>query len=118
MVEAALIFPMVILTVTALIYILLFFYQMTDTRAKMHIALRSESGKINETVFYEKDPEEPFPIYRKGEELNSYGVICFTQEGILKRQKKELSARKFLIDEVRNIRLADLLEGAGESEKK
>ena len=41
MVEAALVFPLIILTVVALIHMLVFLYQQTELRARMHIALRA-----------------------------------------------------------------------------
>ena len=110
-VEAALIFPLVILSVVALIYMLLYFYRLTEIRTEMHIALRAESGRIRETVFYEKEPKEPFPVYRKAGCLYSSGTVTFTETGLLKAGKKELSAKKYVIDEAEFIRLTDLLKG-------
>lgn len=116
MVEAALIFPLMILSVMALIYMLLYFYQLTEIRTEMHIALRAESGRISETVFYEKEPKEPFPVYRKTDHLYSSGTLTFTETGLLKAGKKNMYARKYTIDEAEFIRLMDLLKGEKKDE--
>lgn len=109
-VEAAMVFPLVILSVVALIYMMLYFYQQTETRAEMHIALRAENGRLTETVFYGKEPKEPFPVYRKAGRIYSQGTLTFTKTGLLRSGGKELFARKYIVDEAGFIRLTDLLK--------
>ena len=50
MVEAALVFPIVILSVCGVIYMLIFFYETAETRAAMHTVLKAESGKTTHTA--------------------------------------------------------------------
>lgn len=48
MVEAAVVFPLVILTVVTCILICLFFYTETIEQSKMHMVLRNEAGALTE----------------------------------------------------------------------
>lgn len=118
MVEAALVFPIVILSVMALIYMLIFIYQQTQLRAQMHMALRAESGRASQTVEYLTKAKSPYPVYRKGLTVYYEGVLDFRKKGLLIPVRKDLSARGHINDEVAFIRLADLVKaGGGEDEE-
>lgn len=110
MVEAATVFPIVILAVAALIFILQFFYQLTEMRVEMHKALRSESGKRYGTMQYHKEPEPSFPVYRKGGKLYCYGTLKSGQKWFLDRQEKELKSEKYLDDEKQIVRMVDFIK--------
>ena len=109
MVEAAVVFPMVILAVMALIYMLQIFFKETEMRADMHKALRAESGKYCQTLQYQKNIQSPFPIYRKGDRLYCRGTLKSREKGILKAGEKMLYSEKYLDDEREFIRTIDLL---------
>ncbi len=104
------IFPLVILTVAALIYIAQIFYRQTEIRAEMHKALRAESGKICGTLSYREPPDQPFPIYQKGLKVCSYGTLAFKKKGILAAGEKVFFSEKYLDDERAFIRKADLIQ--------
>lgn len=106
-VEAAMVFPLVILAVLTLIYILIFFYQVTETNVKMHLALRAESGKLSETLDYGEQPEAPYPVYKKAGSVCYKGTLSFLEAGLLKSLYKEISASKYVDDERAFIRLME-----------
>lgn len=109
MVEAALVFPLVILTVVALIHMLVFFYQLTEAGANMHMALRAESGRISKTVECEPCAKTEFPIYKRAKELYCLGNKTFLERGILKNLEKSLSAKKYVDQEADFVRTVDWL---------
>lgn len=117
MVEAAMVFPLVILAVLALISILIFFYQVTEARVRMHVALRAESGRLSETVRYGEAPETPCPVYRQGGTVRSRGRLAFLEKGILKSLGKDVCAYKYIYNEREFIRRLDCEggEAAGRS---
>lgn len=106
-VEAAMVFPLVILAVISLIYILIFFYQVTETNVKMHLALRAESGRLSKTLDYGEHPDAPYPIYRNAESVCYKGNLNFLERGLLKSLHKEISASKYVDDERAFIRLIE-----------
>lgn len=108
MVEAALVFPLVILTVAALIQMLVFFYQLAETGAHMHMALRAESGRISKTVEYAPRIEAKFPIDKRGKQVYYLGTMTFMEKGILKKFEKQLSAQKYIDHETDFVRMVDL----------
>lgn len=101
------VFPLVILAVFSLIHILVFFYQITETNVKMHLALRAESGRLSETLNYGQQPETPYPFYTKAGTVCCKGSIRFLETGILKSLDKEISASKYVDDERAFIRLME-----------
>lgn len=109
MVEAAMVFPLVILTVMALISMMVFFYQQTETRARMHIALRAESGKASKTVEYLTKAEAVYPIYKKSGQMHCQGTMSFFTNGLLNEREKGLSASKYIDRETNFIRYVDLI---------
>lgn len=116
MVEAAVVFPLVILAVAALIQILVFFYQLTETNVKMHLALRAESGSISQTVIYETAEEPPFPVYKAGNRLYYSARLSFLEKGILRQIHKDIAARHYINRESAAIRSFDLAGAAAETE--
>lgn len=110
MVEAAFVFPLIILSVVALIHILIFFVQVTKEGTVMHLALRCESGRISDTLQYEKQIDGRFPIYRKGDRVYFQGDIVFADKGILRKLKKKITAYKYIDNETDWIRKIDLIK--------
>lgn len=117
MAEAALVFPLVILTVAALIYMFQIFFRHTEVRAGMHRALRAESGRICETLQYGEPVQPPFPIYRKGSRLYCRGTLRSKSKGILDAQEKTFLSEKYVDDERDYIRRIELLEGEARADE-
>ncbi len=115
MVEAALVFPLVVLTVVALIQMLLFFYQLAEKGAEMHMALRAESGRISETVQCAPQAEPGFPVYQRGTEVYFLGSMAFAERGLLQKLEKQLSAQKYVDHEADFVRTVDLMNQKGKS---
>lgn len=116
MVEAAIVFPLVVLTVAALIQILVFFYQLTEVNVKMHLALRAESGSLSKTIQYRERESPPYPIYRKGSRLYYSVKRTFLPQGILRQIHKELWARQYINREAAAVRGAELAARITEQE--
>lgn len=116
MVETAIVFPLVVLAVTALIQILIFFYQLTEVNVKMHLALRAESGTLSKTIFYGERETSPYPIYRKGSRLYYSAKLAFLPKGILRQIHKELWARQYINREAAAVRGAELAARITEQE--
>ena len=109
MVEAALIFPLVILAVMAVIYIIIFLFQQVETQSEIHIALRKESGILSKTVAYRMKTDKKYPVYKKKKQVYFQGKLHFMERGILKSLDKSISACSYIIDEREFIRYLDLV---------
>ncbi len=118
MVEAALVFPLIILTVLALIHMLVFLYQQTELRARMHIALRAESGQVTQTVEYITKVNASYPIDHRGGQVFYASSVEFSKKGILNRRTKELSAHKYADDEAMFVRMVDLAQIKEQADEK
>lgn len=110
MVEAAVVFPLVILVIMAVIYILIFLFQQAETQSKMHIALRKESGILSKTVVYQMRIDEKYPIYKKSKQVCFQGELHFRKRGILKSLDKPISAYGYIVDEREYVRYLDLVK--------
>ena len=110
--EAAIVFPVVILVLMTVIYILIAMYTDASESAKNHMALRMESGSRTETVerangFVPVMPDDRFgrlPFQQQAdisERIRFPDRILFTD-----------SSRVYVIDEVSYIRRVDLYEKA------
>lgn len=115
-VEAAIVFPLVILVVLALISILIFFYQLTESNVKMHLALRAESGRLSGTIHYRNEEDAPFPIYERERRVYSRVSLTFFSRGLLQSLSKDLYAYKYADNEQNFIRRTDLTKGAAYDE--
>lgn len=112
-VEAALVFPLIILAVMGLIYIFIYFYQGTAEQATAHIALRKEAGMIYGTVKYQMEIEAGIPINRKGSRVFYIKNIAFVQQGILQQQMRELNGSYYIVRGKTIVRNADLVDLGG-----
>lgn len=109
MVESVMVLPVVVLSVVALISIMTYFYVQLSQRVDMHIMLRAECGEVCKNIYYGNQVDGPFPAYKKAQQLYSEGDLHFSNEGILENRKKNISARKYLIDETKFVRMTDTL---------
>lgn len=113
MVEAAILFPVVILAVVGIICILIFFYNQIETQSSMHMAMRKEAGEINKTTEYLTKVESPYPVYRKGKYVYSKGTLTFLERGLLRGNSKELQGRYYVTRGKDIVRHKDLFLGQG-----
>lgn len=112
-VEAAMVFPVMLLAVISILYMLIYFYNQVDNQIKLHIALRSENGEVCNNMYYENKDNNNLSVYRKGALLFGYSTISLEDKGILTGRDKLLYDKKYITDEVMIVRIADLAETAG-----
>lgn len=105
-VESVMVFPLVVLSVAALISMMSYFYLQLSQRVDMHTALRMESGLVCGNLFYENHEETSFPVYKKVQQLYSEGNVALQSGFLLHKRDKNMSARKYLIDEAKVVRMA------------
>lgn len=107
--EAAIVFPVIIMSIIAVIYIYLYLYDQLSSQVKMHCVLRTESGVICGNMFTDNLYEE-LAVYRKGGRIYCYSDISIEAGGLLKGAERQIYAEKYLIDETRVVRAADLVK--------
>ena len=81
MVEAAMVFPVMILTILAVLWMLVYFYQQIDTKVNLHMMLRAESGSIVGNLDYVNYGSD-LQIYRSGQQIYGYETIQIDNKGI------------------------------------
>ena len=86
--ESAMVFPLVVLSVVALISMMTYFYMQLSERVDMHIVLRAESGRGCENMFYGNLPDRSFSVYKKPQQLYSEHIVRFGSKGLLESRKK------------------------------
>ena len=127
-VEAAMVLPIVILTVVTLIYLLIDLYGATVMNAAQHTALRQEAGVQTETACL-TDIEEMIPADRYGskawrEKIEIYDKGILSEKYLYTESEKNIKGggltdhfvkktfygRCYLVDEVEYIRWVDLIK--------
>lgn len=108
-VEAALVFPVMILTIVAVLCMLVYFWGQINARTAMHVDLRAESGRICGNFRY-VDHESELQFYKSVQGIYSYDAVQSKKQGLLKERKKDIQARKYLIDEVQLVWITDLMK--------
>jgi hypothetical protein len=117
MVEAALIFPLVVAAVVAVIYMVIVLYSSLSLQASMHLDMRRESGEFTETVFriqHTRDFKSTKglkgirPVIRMEEE-RAYGIGSLFRQTIIRTER----GRVYIIDEAELTRI--LSEGGAET---
>ena len=112
MVEAALIFPLVILTVMTVIFILTFMFQEVAGHSRLHLALNAEMGKETGTVeTFKNVPAEVRPyksFHGVSECYLAEKDLRFTKKGLLSGSfTKVMESRVYSVDEKKFIRYTD-----------
>lgn len=117
-VESVLIFPVVILTLTALICMMTYFYAQLCSRVEMHVMLRAESGRLCGNMYYKDIDERGFTIYKEAQQIYSCHVTESARHAVLADRDKEISARKYLIDETEIVRTTGFIkDGMSENDQ-
>ena len=108
-VEASMIFPIVIAGVMAVLYIIIALYSSLSLQTSMHLSLRKESGELSETVYraeaikkfeFESDQIRLRPIITMGEEA-TYRIKGIFANKITRRE----TGRSYVIDEAEIVRI-------------
>ena len=108
-VESVMVLPVVVMSVVIVIYMMIYFYLQICERVDMHMLLRAESGIICENMFYSNNSNSKLPVYKETQQIYSIGVVEFDRKLLLKGKNKEISSRKYLVDEVKFVRTAGIL---------
>lgn len=115
MVEAAMILPLVIAGVVAVLYIVIGMYLSLSLQSSLHLALRKECGEMTQTVYRigeiksyakEKDRVSIRPVLKMEEEREYRINTLFHYQTVRKEE-----GRSYLIDEPELIRIVSFQEG-------
>ena len=111
--EAAVVFPVVIIVVLTVIYILIALYTDAAEDARDHLALRKESGIKTETVGREDDyksimPEDKFGRRPFQEPVEIIEALKFPDRVLFTDR-----SRVYVVDEAEYIRKVDLVKNIG-----
>lgn len=114
MVEAVMIFPLVIAGVMAVIYIVVGLYSSLSLQCSLHLALRKECGTLSQTVtrieeireFQSKKDWSGIRPVLEMEEEQEYRINTLFHMRVTRREE----GRAYIIDEAEMIRLLDFRE--------
>ncbi|MEL7654601.1 MAG: hypothetical protein AAGU75_01690 [Bacillota bacterium] len=115
LVEASLIFPLVIAAVIAVLYIIIGLYLSLSIQTSLHLSLRKECGEISQTVLRLEDYKD-YPFEKDRINFRSALVIEEEKEYQIKgifsnRIKRKEFGRSYIIDEAEIVRLRSILKG-------
>lgn len=105
--EAAVVFPVIILSILAVMYMFIYFYDQVAQQTRVHSALRSEAGLICGNMYKKHNDGQELPVYRKGETVYCYGYAASDGTGMLESRRKRIYAEKYLADGAAVVRLTD-----------
>lgn len=114
LVEASLIFPLVIAAVMAVIYIIILIYESFSLQSSLHLFLRDQSSQLSDTIYREEELRNyeinhEFHSFRPiitGEEVQKYKAGNLIINEIMRTEK----GRFYVIDEAEFIRKASLIK--------
>ena len=120
--EAALVFPVIILTVITAVLVVLFFYSQMTERSGMHIALRSEAGFLTERTVYSHAPEFDGAVDADGRAIigrvTGRKQLLMDHRGILKKKGTfVVEGSAYAIDGPRYVRYCNLVKGGGHEQE-
>lgn len=115
MVEAAVVLPLIMLSVMAVIYILSFMYNETATNTLMHLKLNEKMGTETGTVKSYKNVPQNITVYEGTYNFKrvflSEKDIKFRRSGLLQNSfSKKKESRVFSVDEKKYIRYSDFFK--------
>jgi hypothetical protein len=111
MVEAALVFPLVILSLMTIIAILMFLFEEAAAQSELHLVIRTEAGRANGT-FNGKAGSSNASVYKGIKGIHSVmkgnGAVTFEKNKILPwTYQKPITGYQYLTDERKYIRYID-----------
>jgi hypothetical protein len=112
MVEAAVVLPIVILCVMAVIYILVFLYGEVAAGAKMHVAANARMGEETGVSLTKKHVPHGISVYSGstafGKAYYADSSVRFRRSGLIRRSfTKQLRTYTYEVDEKKLIRYTD-----------
>lgn len=110
MVEAAVVFPVIILSLLTVIYIFIYFYDNVREQVSVHSVLRYEAGLIGGNIYKKDQKESELPVYRQGDRIYCCSTAASEAMGLIGPAERKIYAEKYIIDEASAIRLADFTE--------
>jgi hypothetical protein len=128
MVEAAIVFPLAIAAVMAVIYIMTGLYSIAALQAHVHVALRAEAGERSALTESRLTDGQARDRYRRAAESRALSIgfhkavlrpyVFAEEEGVYAANSmvsgtvaRKSSGRVYLIDEAKAVRDASLLKG-------
>lgn len=87
LIEAAVVFPIVIFTLLTLIMIVMYFYDCAASQSDMHRFLRKEAGDATgKTICYSFDVEDDFYVQHERRRITAYKDVSMLHRGLLYRK--------------------------------
>ena len=87
LIEAAVVFPIVIVTLLTLIMVVMYFYDCSAVQSDMHKFLRKEAGEVSgKTVYYSYDVDEDFYTQQERRKITASRDVFMWRRGILYRK--------------------------------
>jgi len=87
LIEAAVVFPVVIFTLLTLIMIVIYFYDCSATQSEMHMFLRKEAGAASgKTISYSYDAGDDFYTHQERRRISASKDVFMRRHGILYRK--------------------------------
>lgn len=107
-VEAAVIMPLVILTVISVFYILINLYESVEIKGRLHSQICREAGYSSETFDFSPVNKEKFKIYSDKKQVKGNGIRMQSSGGLLKQPEEQTeTGHNYIIVEEDIIRKAD-----------
>jgi len=115
MIEAALVFPMIILALMAVITILMFLFEEAATQAEVHLVIRTEAGRQTGT-FHGQPGSSSITIDKSIQGIQSImkgsTMVTFEGSGMLSEAfRKPINGYQHLTDERKYVRYMDFFTG-------
>lgn len=115
MVEAAVVLPIVILSVVAIVYILSFMYSEVAESAKTHVASNAEMGKETGVSITNKHIPRNVSVSKSssglGSVYHSSGTVRFRKKGLFQKSfTKRIESTTYEVDEKKLIRYTDIFK--------
>lgn len=120
--EAALVLPIIILTVITTVFIIMFFYSQATEQSRLHIALRYEAGMIAEKSVSFTDTERDAEFYTKkwaiGGKAFGKKYLIMPYKGMLRKKGAfSLEGSCYGTDGPKYVRYCNLVKDDREHEK-
>lgn len=114
MVEASMIFPLVIAGVIAVIYIIMGLYNSMALQTALHLSLRDQCGQLSDTI-YREESFKPYEVSQDFYQLRPILAIEETQEHktskiFTQRIQRTEKGRSYVIDEAEFVRKCYLVK--------
>lgn len=111
MVEAAVVFPMVILSVVSVVYMMIGMFQVTRECAMFHTYLLSQAGEVTETFRIYPESSREYSADEKNSRITAEYDVEMKGGAMIRKGSFELSGEAACVDEEEYIRKCDYAAG-------